>query len=54
MTFKENTCAADLAEMESSVKVLKCLLCVVDVFTKCSCIKPLKAKKVKAVCHVFF
>ena len=42
--------AADLAEMESfssKNKNVKYLLCVTDVFTKYTCAKPLKDKKVK-------
>ena len=46
--FKDNIWAANLAEMESlssKNKSVKCLLCVIDVFTKYAWVKPLKDKK---------
>ena len=48
--FKDNIWAADLAEMGSLSSKnwgAKCLSCVINVFTKYSCIKPLKDKKAK-------
>ena len=48
--FKGNNLASDLAEMESlssKNKNVKHLLCVIDVFTKYACVKPLKDKKGK-------
>ena len=54
--FKENIWAADLAEMESlssKNKNVKYLLCVIDVFTKYACVKPLKDKKSKTVLNAF-
>ena len=48
--FKDNIWAADLAEMESlpsKNKNVKYWLCMIDVFTKYACVKPLKDKKVK-------
>ena len=50
--FKDNIWAADLAEMESlssKNKNVKYVLCVIDVFTKCTWVKPLKDKKGKTV-----
>ena len=48
--FKDNTWAADLAEMKSlssqNKDVKYYLLCVIDVFTKYAWVKPLKDKKV--------
>ena len=46
--FKDNIWAADLAEMgslSSKNKNVKYLLCVIDVFTKCAWVKPLKDNK---------
>ena len=43
--FKNNICAADLAEMgslSSKNKNVKYLLCVIDVFTEYAWVKPLK------------
>ena len=54
--FKDNICAADLAEMESQSsknKNVKCLLYVIDVFTKCPWVKSSKDKKSKTVLNVF-
>ena len=54
--FKDNIWAADLAEMgslSSKNKNLKYLLCVLDVFTKYSWIKPLKDKTGKTVLNAF-
>ena len=48
--FKDNTWAADLAEMESLFsknKNVKYLSYVIDAFTKYAWVKPLKDKKVK-------
>ena len=48
MRFKENICAADLAEMgswSSKNKNAKYSLCSIDVFTKYAWVKPLKDKK---------
>ena len=47
---------ADLAEMDSlsfKNKNVKYLLCIIDVFTKCACVKPLKDKNVKTVLNAF-
>ena len=54
--FKDNIWAADLDEMESlssKNKNAKYLLCVIDVFTKYACVKPLKYKKSKTVLNAF-
>ena len=54
--FKGNICAADLAEMEplsSKNKDVKCLLFVIDVFTKYTWVKPLKDTKGKTVPNAF-
>ena len=54
--FKDNICAADLAEMgslSSKNKNVKYLLCVIDVFTKYAWVKPLKDKKGKTVLNTF-
>ena len=54
--FKDNIQATDLAEMEplsSKNKNVKCLLCVIDVFTKYAWVKPLKDKKGKTVLNAF-
>ena len=54
--FKENIWAADLAEMgslSSKNKNFKYLLCVLDVFTKYSWVKPLKDETGKTVLNAF-
>ena len=54
--FKENICAADLAEMESlssNNENVKYLLCVVDLFTIYAWVNPLKDKKGKTVPNIF-
>ena len=51
--FKNNIWSAGFAEMEKKNNNVKCLLCVIDVFTKYSWDKPLKDKKYKAVPNVF-
>ena len=54
--FKDNICAADLAEMESfssKNKNVKYLLCVIDVFTKYAWVKLLQNKKGKTVLNAF-
>ena len=54
--FKDNICAADLAEMESfssKNKNVKYLFCVIDVFTKYAWNEPLKDKKSKTVLNAF-
>ena len=54
--FKDNIWAADLAEMESlpsKNKNVKYLLCVIDVFTRYPCFKPLKNKKCKTILNAF-
>ena len=54
--FKENIWAADLVEMESlssKKKNVKYLLCVKDVFTKYTWVKPLKDKKSKSLLNAF-
>ena len=54
--FKDNIWAAHLAEMGTLSyfnRNVTHLLCVIDVFTKCAWIKPLKAKKHKTVLHGF-
>ena len=46
--FKGNIWAADIAKMRSLCtknKKIKYLLCVIDVFTKYACVRPLKDKK---------
>ena len=53
---KDNIWAADLAEMgwlSSKNRGVKYLLCVIDVFTKHSWIKPLEDKNAKTVIHGF-
>ena len=56
MRFKNIIWAADLAKMGwlsyRNWGVIY-LLCAIDVFTKYTCVKPLKEKKVKAVLHGF-
>ena len=50
--FKDNIWEAELAEIESLSsrnKNVKCLLCVIDFFTKYAWVKPLKDKKKKKV-----
>ena len=54
--FKDNICAADLTQMESSPsknKKVKYLLCVIDVFTDFAWAKPLKDKKGKTALNTF-
>ena len=54
--FKADIWAADLAEMGSLSSMnrgVKYLLCVIDVFTKCAWVKPLKDKEGKTVLHGF-
>ena len=51
-TCKDNIWAADLARMESLSsfdRVVKDLLCVIEVFTKYTWVKPLKDKKAKTI-----
>ena len=46
--FKDNIWTADLAKLgslSSTNRNVKYLLCVIDVFTKCVWVKPLKDKK---------
>ena len=53
--FRDNTWAADLAEMRSLYSVscgVKYLLCVIYAFTKCAWVKPLK-DETKTVLHGF-
>ena len=48
--FKDNIWTVDLAEMGSlcsNNKNVKCILCVIDIFTKYAWAKPLKDKKGK-------
>ena len=54
--FKDNIWAADLPKMgslPSSNRGVKYLLCLIDVFTKYACVKPLKDKKAKTVFYGF-
>ena len=54
--FQDNSCAADLAEMESLSSFncgVRYLLCVIYVFTKYAWIKPLKDKKAITFLHGF-
>ena len=54
--FKDNSWTADLAEMgslSSKNKNVKYLLCVLDVFTKYTWVKPLKKKHSKTVLNAF-
>ena len=54
--FKDNILAADLAEMgslSSKNKNIGYLLFVIDIFTKCARVKPLKDKKDKTVLNAF-
>ena len=54
--FKNNIWTADLAEVGllSSFNLgVKCLLCVVNVFTKCAWVETLKNKKAKTVLYGF-
>ena len=49
--FIDNTWAADIAELRSLSSFnlsVKNLLVVIDVFTKCACVEPLKDRKTKA------
>ena len=50
MRFKDNICAADLAEMGSLLSTNKT---VIDVFTKYAWVKPMKNKKGKIFLNVF-
>ena len=48
--FKDNIWAADLAEMRSLSSKnwgVKCLLCMIDVFMKYTCVKPWEDKNLK-------
>ena len=52
--FKDNIWEADLAEMESLFsknRDVQYLLCLINVFSKCTWDKPLKDKKSKTVLH---
>ena len=54
--FKDNICAVDLAEMgslSSKNRGVKYFLCVIDVFTKYTWLKPLKDKKAITVLNGF-
>ena len=54
--FKNNIWAANLAEvgLSSSFNLdVKCLLCVVNIFTKCAWVETLKNKKAKTVLYGF-
>ena len=54
--FKGNIWAKDLAEMGSLSSMnhgVKCLLCVINVFTEYVYVRPLKDKKAKTVLHGF-
>ena len=54
--FKDNIWTAGLAEMRSLFfknKNVKCLLCVIDVFTKYAQVEPLKNEKSKTVLKAF-
>ena len=54
--FNDNIWSADLAEMgswSSKNGGVKCLLCVIDVFTGYGWIKPLKDKEAKTVLNGF-
>ena len=54
--FKDNIWGGSLAEMGSVTsknKHVKYLLCDIDVFTKYTCVKPLKDKKGKTVLNAF-
>ena len=55
MMFKDNVQAADLAEMtslSSQNRVVKYLLCVIDVFTEHALVRTWKDKKLKTVLNV--
>ena len=57
MRFKDNIWATDLTEMgllSSKNRIIKYLLCVIDVFTKYTWFKPWKYKKDKTVPNGFF
>ena len=54
--FKDNICGADLADMQLISKFNKgfrCLLCVVDNFTKYAWVFPLKDKKRVSIANAF-
>ena len=51
--FKNNIWSADFAEMGKKNNNVKCLFCVIDVFTKYSWVKPLKDNKYKTVLKAF-
>ena len=54
--FRGNIWAADLAEIDSlssKNEYVKYLLCVIDVFTKYACVKPLKDSKGETVLNGF-
>ena len=43
-----------MASLYSKNPGVKCLLCMIDIFSKYACIKPLKDKKPKTVLSGFF
>ena len=54
--FKDNIWAVDLAEIKPFFPfnlIAKYLLCLIEIFTKYACVKPLKDKKAKALPHGF-
>ena len=54
--FKDSVLSADFADMgslSSKKRGVKYLLCVIDVFTKYSWLKPLEDKKAKTAFHGF-
>ena len=42
-----------MGSLSSKYKNVKCFLCVIDVFSKYACVKPLKDEKIKTVLNVF-
>ena len=55
-TFKDNIWGADLADMQLIRKFNKgfrFLLCVIDIFSKCAWVAPLKDKKVVSIANAF-
>ena len=56
MSFKNNICGADLANMQSISRFnrrFRFLLCVIDIFSKCAWVVSLKDKKSVTIVNAF-
>ena len=54
--FKDNIWGADLADMQLIIKFNKgfrCSLCVIDIFSKCTWVVPLRDKKGISIVNAF-